>query len=573
MTRRARTAAAAALLAAVLCATGGTVGTVGAQDAQDADDAQDAPPAAPAAKDLVARLGDPAAHAAAEAELVKLGAAAVPDLVAALADAQLRVPALGVIEKIGPAAKEAAGPVGMLLSGAPSAGRAAAVRAVGALGADALKLTSPLAVLVGNPRAPERADAARAVGRILSDHAARAPRPATTTPLDRAIADGCSWLVRHQSEDGRWAAKDFSLRCAGARQCGPAGDEENDAGVTGLALLALLGADAPGIPADPARARAVDAGIAWLLSVQRADGVISPDPNAMKWCYVHGCAAYALAEAYRRTGRADLRAPVERAMEFTLSKQSPKPGGWRYGDGDADTSVTAWMAMGLAAAADAGIHVSLPGAEGLPGALRWVESVTDPANGSTGYQQRGGASARTLATQARFPAAESAALVACGVTVRLLAGQDADDPIVLKSLSILRARPPRWDVAGGRIDLYYWMHASECLRQIGGPDYAAWRTSLIAALLPRQHPAKAGCAAGSWPEVDPWTEDGAGRVYATAMAVLALDACERDPATLPVVPAAQRSVVAVLEKAAADADAAVSAAARRSLGQIRRAFR
>ena len=56
-------------------------------------------------------------------------------------------------------------------------------------------------------------------------------------------------------------------------------------------------------------------------------------------------------------------------------------------------------------------------------------------------------------------------------------------------------------------------------RHRGGDDADTWRKQMVAAVSKGQH--KDGEFAGSWDPVGPWGEQG-GRVYATAMAVLAL---------------------------------------------------
>src|SRR5215471_10192493 len=64
---------------------------------------------------------------------------------------------------------------------------------------------------------------------------------------EEAISAGLEWIRHHQSADGGWGAFKFTASCDSklGAPCGGAGAEIFDAGVTGLALLALLsgGAD------------------------------------------------------------------------------------------------------------------------------------------------------------------------------------------------------------------------------------------------------------------------------------------------------------------------------------------
>jgi hypothetical protein len=91
---------------------------------------------------------------------------------------------------------------------------------------------------------------------------------------------------------------------------------------------------------------------------------------------------------------------------------------------------------------------------------------------------------------------------------------------------MLRAKRPLWDSVGS-IDFYYWYYGSVALSQLGGEDWKAWRSSLLSVLPPNQHGPSSGLnLEGSWDPVGAWGEDG-GRVYATAMGALALEATYR----------------------------------------------
>ena len=60
----------------------------------------------------------------------------------------------------------------------------------------------------------------------------------------------------------------------------------------------------------------------------------------------------------------------------------------------------------------------------------------------------------------------------------------------------------------------------------GGTARGAWSAALRQALLPNQR--ADGDLFGSWDPVDPWSYAG-GRVYATALATLALESDYREP--------------------------------------------
>ncbi|MCE9634542.1 MAG: hypothetical protein K8T90_02460 [Planctomycetes bacterium] len=529
--------------------------------------------AAPApSHDLIAKLADADAVAgalersSATDELVKRGAAVVPELVTALADPRLRVGVAGVLERLGPVAKEAVAALVAAARGSGSPRRAACVRALGAIGADALPGLSVLTTIVSSTKAKDRMDAAIAVERILLAVAKATPRTAAAD-VDRAISDGCDWLVRHQSKAGSFDCDDFEGACVGTTKCSGAGDPAYDVGVTGLATLALLGET---FPPAAGRKEPIDAALAYLASTQTADGHFGPQ-TSQHHNYNHACAALAIADAVARTGRADLRGPMEGGVKWVLAARNPYLA-WRYGraDGDNDTSVTVWMMKALQRAADAGIPMDSNCREG---ALGWVEHVTESEFGRVGYQKRGGQPGRTSEMLGNFPPTESESLTACALVVRLGVGQSREsEAMVAQGLALLAARRPRWDGRGSSVDLYYWMHGSEAVRLAGGVDYVRWRRDLFAALLPHQVAPKKSCDGGSWPPDDPWSVEG-GRVYATAAALLALEACAVDPATRPALPLGGNAAVDALANAANEPDPALAAVAARAADRISNAFR
>jgi hypothetical protein len=85
-------------------------------------------------------------------------------------------------------------------------------------------------------------------------------------------------------------------------------------------------------------------------------------------------------------------------------------------------------------------------------------------------------------------------------------------------------KPPAYDVEKGSIDYYYWFYGSMAMFQIGGKHWKKWREAVLEALL--SHQREDGCEKGSWDPLGAWGEEG-GRVYTTALAVLALESAYR----------------------------------------------
>jgi hypothetical protein len=70
--------------------------------------------------------------------------------------------------------------------------------------------------------------------------------------------------------------------------------------------------------------------------------------------------------------------------------------------------------------------------------------------------------------------------------------------------------------------MYYWYYGSLAMHRMGGESQRLWQAALEPALLQGQVKGTDGDA-GSWSPIGPWGWCG-GRVYSTAVAVLALTA-------------------------------------------------
>jgi len=387
---------------------------------------------------------------------------------------------------------------------------AAGAAAAALLVALAARGAPPIAASVAPPSAQEPPAAP----------AAAAPRAADATV--EAVRAGVDWLLRHQEEDGHWSAAAFDARCKDAACAGP-GDAKFDVGVTALAAEALLGVGDEKL--KPAVTRALD----WLVAKQDTiKGLIrTPGPPSSHAHYEHAYATLALVDATGLDPKGRWKDPSRRAIDYLFRIRNPYRG-WRYGerDGDNDTSLTGLVLLVLGGARTSGFEV--PGDElggALKGGLAFLDEMTDPTTGRTGYQQRGGFTARTTEAMARFPAQSSECLSAISLNARLsVAGAGAGDPLVPKQIALLAAQPAKWDEKGATTDFYYWYFATRGLMLAGGDAWTAWKAGVAGELV--AHQSKQGDGAGSFPPADAWSAQG-GRVYATALNLLTLEICAR----------------------------------------------
>ncbi len=335
---------------------------------------------------------------------------------------------------------------------------------------------------------------------------------------EAAVRAGLAWLVAHQGPDGAWSGARFSAQCGelGSSPCSGPGSSAHDVGLTGLALLALLG---DGHSTNTGRhMESVKRGVVWLLGEQDHSGRIGPD-SSHAFVYDHAIATLAVCEAYFFSRTPLLKRAAENAVGYIQRIRNPY-GAWRYdapGLGDNDTSVTGWMIFALASAKEAGLRVD---SAALEGGLAWIDEVTDPASGHVGYNRRGKLSSRTPGN-ASFPAEKGEALTAVGILSRIFLGQTPEDtPAIERGAELLRDALPAWEPDAFACDMYYWYYGTYAMYQLGGAHWKAWSRAMKPAIVATQR--TDGDARGSWDPVGPWGSVG-GRVYSTALMTLSLE--------------------------------------------------
>lgn len=343
--------------------------------------------------------------------------------------------------------------------------------------------------------------------RMPARRAAAAVARGGSEATEQAVRRALLWLAANQAEDGRWE----TVRHGGGRGRGHAGPHRNQAtgvgsdhGVTGLALLAFLGAGTTHTSGP--HADCVAKGLRFLIDRQRADGSLAGDAEFFAALYCHGMAGIALAEAAALTGDASLRGPLERAVGYTLAAQHPSTGGWRYAAGDkGDTSQLGWQVMLLEAAAQAGLDAG-PGSgidRGRRRARLFLQTVSSGREGGLAAYRAGERPTMAMTAEALF--------------CRLVLGLTADHPSVNEAVAMIASSPPE----ASRPNAYAWYYATLASFHAGGPQWETWNRRMQAAVLSLQRQ-EAGSVHGSWDPDPVWGGHG-GRVYATALAAVTLE--------------------------------------------------
>jgi hypothetical protein len=341
--------------------------------------------------------------------------------------------------------------------------------------------------------------------------------------VDDHVQHALAWLVRHQDETGGWDCDEFMKHDAEGVACDGAGDPLHDVGVTGLALLALLG-DGSTLRQGPYR-EPIRRGVIWLRQQQDdATGCLGTTASQHA-IYGHAIATLALCEACGLSNYKTLRPTVQKALDYLQSHRNPY-GVWRYQprSGDQDMSVTGWAALALIAAHEFEFAVDR---NALADVDAFVVQKTDTA-GRVGYLERGGMSARRSGEHAlRFPVDRNECMTSVALLCRALTVPDPrSDARAQAHLAVVMRKLPAWrtDTGGSSLDFYAWYYGSYAVNQMGEPHWTQWSRALTDAVLKKQR--GDGNFKGSWDPVDAWGEDG-GRVYSTATLALTLQAYYR----------------------------------------------
>ncbi|MGE3408350.1 MAG: prenyltransferase/squalene oxidase repeat-containing protein, partial [Pirellulales bacterium] len=335
---------------------------------------------------------------------------------------------------------------------------------------------------------------------------------------EEAVEMGLDFLARHQSPDGRWSLNGFAQGMTEKEyQNSGLGEMNSDTAATGLALLSFFGA---GYTHRDGKYRdVVNAGLAFLIEHQKADGDLFTGVGGSNYCwlYSHGIASIALCEAYGMTQDPAVREPAQKCLDFIAAAQEPGVGGWRYvPQVGSDTSVSGWQMMALKSGELAGLEVQ---SSCYPGVTKWLDTAQGASGVPSRYAYRPGA-------QFKDQREPSTVMTAEALLMRLYLGWQRNNPHLMAGADYLLENLPNVGTKEkSQRDAYYWYYATQVMFQVGGEHWKSWNDRLRPLLLEGQ--TKTGAMAGSWdplgPVPDKWARKEGGRIYLTAMNLLMLE--------------------------------------------------
>jgi hypothetical protein len=330
-----------------------------------------------------------------------------------------------------------------------------------------------------------------------------------TLESEEAVKLSLKWLADNQTAEGYWDADAHGAGSTTREVPGENGETVRlvvgkfaDTGVTGLAVLAFLGAGHTyenGEYTDN-----VERALRWLIAQQGRDGSLAGEAGSNDGVYCHAIATFAMAEAYavRSNDEAGewLRSPVERALQHTLDTRA-QDGGWRYqkNQPDGDMSIFGWQLMSLKSAELGGIAVPSDVRQDM---IKFLVDRSVGANrGLAGY---------------RLGDQPTPAMTAEALFCKQMLGLTRENPASSEAVAFLGRYPPH----RSQLNFYYWYYGTLAMFQYGGEPWERWNTALRDLLIEDQR--QSGPLAGSWDPRDPWGPYG-GRVYSTAVATLCLE--------------------------------------------------
>lgn len=312
--------------------------------------------------------------------------------------------------------------------------------------------------------------------------------PARAGASEEAVAlrEARAWLESTQELDGSWDARKWGAQ------------EQYRAGLSALAIMAYIAAT----PTAQLSMEAVERCAAYLVSQQDADGRFGPFGSCTP--YNHALCTLALLEAYALSPRNDWKTALDRALAY-IETQQRASGAWGYprrASDEGNSSITIWNIRTLQRAEALGwTRTRGP----LRRAYAWLRMRVDET-GRVGYRQ-----------PYDFPFGYET-LTAGALLCALNDSSALADMPVQRMLSVVLEISPENEASWSYYSAFFVARALDAARdESAAQQIARWRRILA------QHASRQGPYHGSCEPNDRWSAAG-GRIYATAMAVLAMTA-------------------------------------------------
>ncbi len=342
--------------------------------------------------------------------------------------------------------------------------------------------------------------------------AAQARPPAQSRPESRPDSQPLAkrdWFARHQCPDGRWRS-DAIDTCAEpdpGSHCDDPGTPGLDVGVTGLVLLAFMGAgyddERPG-----AYRETVARGLAYLEQTQAKDGWFG-SPNDPHATWSQAIATRAMSEDARISNRERWRLSARVGLRRIAAESPPR---WPWQDGatpaDDNVLVTAWA---LLAATDGPDAVDRSLARKL---LAWLERYVEDQGVTTAPTSTRVATASAPARLPRFGDRAMAAAAALLARDRLSL---TETEVVARHRKVIETQLRDWSDPTASIDPQAWYFVGQEAFSCGGALWETFREQSKRVVVGRMR--RDGCARGSWDPSDPFCRM-AGRTANSAIMTL-----------------------------------------------------
>jgi len=373
--------------------------------------------------------------------------------------------------------------------------------------------------------------------------------PTPARDVSRELVDtAIAFLVAQQDEAGWWPGASPGLW-----------PREQRVGVTALALLALQ-ADGSTLRKGP-QLDAINRGLTYLREQQDPETGLIGDQIGHSFMYDHALATLAIVEAYGAERSPILKVMGQKALQYICRARNPY-GAWRYDVppvGDNDTSITFWCALALHAGERARFKIDT---SAFDGTLAWLDQVTDPNTGRTGYDSIGSTSSRIPGVNEAFPADRYEAMTGAAIALRaLLRPGDTTRASPARSRELLQRALPHVE----QLDTMAFHHCTLAAYMLGGRTWERWSNALVDALAAHQalH-GQGGLPASN----DVWGRIH-GSVGTTALAVLALQTPARFGDRQPVGTANELAPPVESAAAAAPAHGGLASPQRAALAWLR----